>query len=57
MMVSNENSRKLFAAFSSEMDSEPRHEKMAANCARISGPMHLPCKEKLRSSALYRHVK
>ena len=31
--------------------------RMAANSARVSGPMYLPCTVKLRSSALYRQVK
>ena len=31
-------------------------EKMAAKKARVSGPMHLPCTEKLRISALYGQV-
>jgi len=30
---------------------------MAANSARVSGLMHLPCKAKLRSSAVYRQMK
>jgi hypothetical protein len=35
----------------------PWHKRMAANSARVSGPMHLPCTVKLRSSVLYRQVK
>jgi hypothetical protein len=31
--------------------------RMAANSARVSGPMHQPCTVKLCSSALYRQVK
>jgi hypothetical protein len=31
--------------------------RMAANSALVSGPMHLPCTVKLRSSALYRQLK
>jgi hypothetical protein len=39
------------------MDFDPSYERMAANSARVSGPMHLPCTAKLRSSILYRQVK
>jgi len=31
--------------------------RMAANSARVSGPMHLPCTVKRRSSVLYRQMK
>jgi hypothetical protein len=39
------------------MDCDPPNERMAANSARVSGPMHLSCTAKLRSSALYGQVK
>jgi hypothetical protein len=35
------------------MDCDPPYERMTANSARVSGPMHLSCSAKLRSSALY----
>jgi hypothetical protein len=43
--------------FCDMMNWDPRHQRMAANSARVSGPMHLPCTVKLRSSVLYRQVK
>jgi hypothetical protein len=39
------------------MDCDPHYERMAANSARVSGPMHRPCTAKLRSSVLYGQVK
>jgi hypothetical protein len=39
------------------MDCDPPYERMAANSARVSGPMHLSCTAKHRSSVLYGQVK
>jgi hypothetical protein len=41
----------------SPMDCDPPYERMAATSACVSGPMHLSCTAKLRSSALYGRVK
>jgi hypothetical protein len=39
------------------MDCDPPYESMAANSARVSGPMQLSCTAKLRSRILYGQVK
>jgi hypothetical protein len=38
-------------------DCDPPYERMAAKNTRVSGPIHLPCTAKLRSSVMYGQVK